>query len=382
MASSSASGVVSGLFDGWQLSQVTTLQSAPAATSTIRIVGTPFPGAAFPTSLNGLGGSDRVPFLPFSNLDIDEIYRVDVRITRQFALTRRVRLSASLEVFNLFNRPGKGRDHAPHGLGIGLALARKLVELHGGTVEARSEGHRRGSEFTVRLPLDPTQAGAATAGPAADAPAASRRVLVVDDSPDAADSLGIVLALHGFETQTAHDGRAALESLEGFRPAVVLLDLRMPGMSGYEVAERLRQHPLGRDVTVIVLTGWGEEEDRQQRPEPPGRRPALVERQRVMAARPVAPRDDPVRIRQRLEVSAHGRLWKLQHGAQLRHGQLLPLQQEQHTAPHRVRQDAQILEDFGLEARHSFYPYIRIKGYTIRAAGSTQRLGQSTGDSR
>ncbi len=164
-------------------------------------------------------------------------------------------------IFDLFAQA----EHGPGGLGIGLTLARRLVELHGGTIEARSEGLRRGSEFTVRLPLD-------SAGPAesdapaelTDVPAAAYRVLVVDDNKDAADSLGILLALQGFETRTAYDGHAALETLDDFRPAVILLDLGMPGMSGYEVAERVRQHPHGTQVVTVALSGWGQARDRER----------------------------------------------------------------------------------------------------------------------
>jgi PAS domain S-box-containing protein len=165
-------------------------------------------------------------------------------------------------IFDLFTQALPRHVHAQGGLGIGLTLVRSLVELHGGTVQARSEGHRRGSEFVVRLPLEATDRGAAAASPAAGALGSARRVLVVDDNRDAADSLGVVLALHGIESRTAHDGRSALEALEDFRPSVILLDLAMPGMDGYEVAQRVRQHPRGRHVVIVALTGWGQERDR------------------------------------------------------------------------------------------------------------------------
>jgi PAS domain S-box-containing protein len=165
-------------------------------------------------------------------------------------------------IFDLFTQALPRHVHAQGGLGIGLTLVRSLVELHGGTVEARSEGHRRGSEFVVRLPLEAADLGAVAASPAASALGGTRRVLVVDDNRDAADSLGVVLALHGVESRTAHDGRSALEALEDFRPSVILLDLAMPGMDGYEVAQRVRQHPRGRHVVIVALTGWGQERDR------------------------------------------------------------------------------------------------------------------------
>jgi CheY-like chemotaxis protein len=100
--------------------------------------------------------------------------------------------------------------------------------------------------------------------PAARESGQVRRILVVDDNRDAADSLGVVLALHGMETRTAHDGFAALEALDEFRPSVILLDLGLPGIDGYEVAQRVRQHPHGRRATIIALTGWGQERDRQR----------------------------------------------------------------------------------------------------------------------
>jgi PAS domain S-box-containing protein len=167
-------------------------------------------------------------------------------------------------VFDLFTQAAPNRQYAHGSLGIGLTIVRSLVELHGGSAQARSEGPRRGSEFVLRLPL------AGTAGAAADAVAeparhvAYNRVLVVDDNRDAAESLGVLLALLGAETRTAHDGRAALEALDDFQPSVILLDLGMPGMDGYEVAQRVRQHPLGRRVTLVALTGWGLQVDKQK----------------------------------------------------------------------------------------------------------------------
>jgi PAS domain S-box-containing protein len=167
-------------------------------------------------------------------------------------------------IFQLFTQASPGRDHLHGGLGIGLTISQRLVELHGGRIEAQSAGHGRGSEFIVWLPMESTSAGAKVAEPPVREPHRSRRVLIVDDNRDAADSLGIVLALHGCETQTAYDGRSALEALESFRPSVMLLDLGMPQMSGYEVAQRVRQHPQGRAMTIVALTGWGQERDRER----------------------------------------------------------------------------------------------------------------------
>jgi PAS domain S-box-containing protein len=173
------------------------------------------------------------------------------------------------EVFDLFQQVDGSAGRAQGGLGIGLTLVRRLVELHGGRVEARSEGPGTGSEFVVTLPLA-GEAERADAG--GDAPAASpperlhgpHRVLVVDDNVDAGESLELLLRVLGVEAQLVHDGEAALEALDGFEPAMVLLDLGMPGMDGYEVARRIRERrPEGRPL-VIALTGWGQPEDRRR----------------------------------------------------------------------------------------------------------------------
>jgi PAS domain S-box-containing protein len=168
-------------------------------------------------------------------------------------------------VFNMFTQVDTG-SRAQGGLGIGLTLARTLVQLHGGTIEAVSQGKGTGCEFFVRLPL-------AAADHRAEAPAARmqpalplrlRRVLVVDDNTDAADSLGMLLQFLGAEVMVVHDGKAALEAMKPFQPAVVLLDLGMPGMSGLEVARRMREDPACRETTLVALTGWGQREDRRR----------------------------------------------------------------------------------------------------------------------
>jgi PAS domain S-box-containing protein len=170
------------------------------------------------------------------------------------------------KVFDLFSQADQAYNRTQSGLGIGLTLVKGLVRLHDGAVEAHSDGPGRGSEFIVRLPLPASQPATGDGGhPHADLPAVpARRILVVDDNHDAAESLGILLTLLGVETQTAHDGRSALEALDTFAPSVMLLDLGMPGMDGYEVAERTRQHPNGRKITIIALTGWGQERDRRR----------------------------------------------------------------------------------------------------------------------
>jgi CheY-like chemotaxis protein len=156
-------------------------------------------------------------------------------------------------------------SRAQGGLGIGLTLARTLVHLHGGSIEAHSKGRGTGCEFTVRLPL---VQGAAESAPRrsvdGEASIGLRRVLVVDDNRDAADSLGMLLQFLGAEVKVVHDGRAALEAMKTFRPAVVLLDLGMPDMNGLEVARRMREDPEARAVTIVALTGWGQREDRRR----------------------------------------------------------------------------------------------------------------------
>ncbi len=168
-------------------------------------------------------------------------------------------------VFDLFMQGDASKGRGGGGLGIGLTLARTLVEMHEGTVEARSAGLGKGSEFVVRLPL---AAGAdlSLPEPADTSPRtvhAPARVLVVDDSRDAADSLRVLLELLGAQVQVAYDGPAALDACRGYRPEVVLLDIGMAGMDGYEVARRIRQGAGSKDMTLIALTGWGQEKDRR-----------------------------------------------------------------------------------------------------------------------
>jgi CheY-like chemotaxis protein len=168
-------------------------------------------------------------------------------------------------VFNMFTQVNTG-SRAQGGLGIGLTLARTLVHLHGGTIEADSEGQGKGCEFTVRLPIAETlPESAQPAAPAQPgAPLQLKRVLVVDDNRDAADSLGMLLQFLGAEVHVVHDGRSALEAMKTFKPAVVLLDLGMPEMNGLEVARRMREDPESRSATLVALTGWGQREDRRR----------------------------------------------------------------------------------------------------------------------
>lgn len=167
-------------------------------------------------------------------------------------------------VFNMFTQVNTGM-RAQGGLGIGLTLARTLVQLHGGTIDAQSEGANQGCELRVRLPLAESSHDEAPPAVAQEgASGALSRVLVVDDNHDAADTLGMLLKVLGAEVEVVHDGRTALAKMKDFRPAVILLDLGMPGMNGLEVARTVREDPEFRDVLLVALTGWGQREDRRR----------------------------------------------------------------------------------------------------------------------
>ncbi len=164
-------------------------------------------------------------------------------------------------VFDLFVQGARGADRAQGGLGIGLTMARSLVELHGGTIEARSDGPGAGSEFVITLPLAEAEPACPDTGGQRLAHRVSRRVLVVDDNADAAEMMRTLLELDGHQVTAVYDGGTAIERAAALQPDVVLIDLGMPGMDGFEVARRLRAEPsLGRAV-LVALTGYGQEED-------------------------------------------------------------------------------------------------------------------------
>jgi PAS domain S-box-containing protein len=170
-------------------------------------------------------------------------------------------------MFEMFTRgefAGADDHHGQAGLGIGLALARRLAEMHGGTITAHSEGINQGSEFTVQLRLSADQCPSATTMPRAQAAIGQRRILVVDDNRDAAESLSMILRFLGADVQVAHGGREALDILSTYEPSVVLLDIGMAGMDGYEVARRIRTAFPEQPPTIVALTGWGQEDDRQR----------------------------------------------------------------------------------------------------------------------
>jgi CheY-like chemotaxis protein/two-component sensor histidine kinase len=172
-------------------------------------------------------------------------------------------------IFDMFNQVDRSIERAQGGLGIGLTLVRRLVELHGGSVLATSDGAGRGSEFVVRLPvLKPVSEFERHARPgvrllpAKATPGQARRTLVVDDNVDSADSLATLLRVTGHEAVIAHDGVEAVAAAERFRPEVVFLDIGMPRMNGYDAARRIRQESWGRDMLLVAVTGWGKDDDR------------------------------------------------------------------------------------------------------------------------
>jgi CheY-like chemotaxis protein len=166
-------------------------------------------------------------------------------------------------VFMMFSQLTPALERSQGGLGIGLALVRGLVELHGGTIRAESDGIGHGSVFTVELPaLVDQPAPEAAVTPHADNPA--RRILVVDDNVDAADTLAMALELLGHTVQAAYSAADALVQANDFRPSLILLDIGLPGMNGYEVAKRIRAEPWGSGMTLVAATGWAQEADRQR----------------------------------------------------------------------------------------------------------------------
>ena len=169
-------------------------------------------------------------------------------------------------IFDLFAQGERTLDRSEGGLGIGLTLARRIVQLHGGSIEVRSEGPGKGAEFTVRLPrLDPDAWEARPAQAARPlARGGKRAILVVDDNQDAAESASMLLKMAGHDVSIEHDGAEAVERLSEHLPDVILLDIGLPGMDGYEVAKRVRDLPGGQMVRIFAMTGYGQEEDRRR----------------------------------------------------------------------------------------------------------------------
>jgi signal transduction histidine kinase len=175
---------------------------------------------------------------------------------------RGIEPAALAHLFDLFYQVGENIDRSEGGLGIGLSLVKSLVELHGGSVEAHSSGRGRGSEFSVRLPLLRDGAATETAAPDPVPDTLARRILVVDDNRDSAESMSLLLRVDGHETWIARDGREAVELAMRERPDVVLLDIGLPGINGYQVCDVLRDRGL-TDVFFVAMTGYGQDEDRR-----------------------------------------------------------------------------------------------------------------------
>jgi two-component system, sensor histidine kinase len=169
------------------------------------------------------------------------------------------------EIFKMFTQADYSLERAHAGLGVGLTLARHLVELHGGTIDVRSDGANAGSVFSVKLPIAAGPPPASPVEPIPRHPSDARfRILVVDDNVDFAGSVSALLRALGHEVQVVHDGVAALAAVAAFRPQVALLDIGLPGLNGYELASRLRAAPETSDMLLVAITGWGQEKDRQR----------------------------------------------------------------------------------------------------------------------
>jgi PAS domain S-box-containing protein len=168
-------------------------------------------------------------------------------------------------IFDMFTQIDHSLEQSQGGLGIGLTLVKRLVEMHGGSVEARSDGVGQGSAFVVRLPIaiDVSEVSAPEPSESLEN-GATHRILVVDDNKDSADSLAMLLQLTGHEVFVAHDGHSALVAVELRRPDVVLLDIGLPSLNGHDVCRWIRQQPWGKTTVIIALTGWGQEEDRRR----------------------------------------------------------------------------------------------------------------------
>jgi CheY-like chemotaxis protein/two-component sensor histidine kinase len=172
------------------------------------------------------------------------------------------------QIFDMFTQVDRSLERSQGGLGIGLSIVKHLVDMHGGSIEANSQGPQQGSEFVVRLPAAaavkakpaPTAEGRA----APDRPSGRLRVLVADDNADSVSSLALMLEFLGHEVRTAQDGQEAVEAAEAFRPDAILLDIGMPKMSGYDACRRIREQPWGSGLCIAALTGWGQDEDKRR----------------------------------------------------------------------------------------------------------------------
>jgi CheY-like chemotaxis protein len=169
-------------------------------------------------------------------------------------------------LFQMFTQVEHSLERSQGGLGIGLTLVKRLVEMHGGSIEAKSEGPGRGAEFVVRLPVvvDACELQNQDDNGAPTPSKSALRILIVDDNRDSADSLVMLLRIMGNDTRTAYDGQQGVDAAEEFRPDVMLLDIGLPKLNGYEACRRIRETAWGKSVVLIAVTGWGQEEDRRR----------------------------------------------------------------------------------------------------------------------
>ena len=171
------------------------------------------------------------------------------------------------KVFEMFIQGDRSLEKSRGGLGVGLSIVKQLVEMHGGRVEAHSEGPGRGSEFIIRLPIVPAPTQAQPPKSERELPMAKptrHRILVVDDNVDAAKTMSMMLKIMGNEIRTAHDGQQGIETAEEFRPDMILLDIGMPKLNGYDTCRRIREQPWGGSIFIVALTGWGQEDDKRR----------------------------------------------------------------------------------------------------------------------
>ncbi len=166
-------------------------------------------------------------------------------------------------LFDIFSQADRSLDRSRGGLGLGLALVKGLVEMHGGTVQAASPGAGRGAEFTIRLPRLEEPAALTEAPDPFPAGSKNLRILVIEDNQDSAESMRLLLTLHGYQVSVANTGPAGVAAAAQGRPEVVLCDIGLPGMDGFAVARALRQNPTTAHVRLIAVTGYGQEQDRQ-----------------------------------------------------------------------------------------------------------------------
>jgi CheY-like chemotaxis protein/anti-sigma regulatory factor (Ser/Thr protein kinase) len=169
-------------------------------------------------------------------------------------------------IFEMFTQIDRTLERSQGGLGIGLTVVQRLVEMHGGSIEARSEGHGMGSEFIVRLPaVQSVVHDERIGGEERQASPASRyRILVVDDNKDAASSLSMMLKILGNEVRTAHDGEEGVAAAAEYRPDLIVLDVGMPKLNGFEACRRIREQSWGKGIFIVALTAWGQEEDKRR----------------------------------------------------------------------------------------------------------------------